>query len=192
MATNPRQGEREASDLSQETRKTTEQAGQTARTISDAAERTSRVGAEAFQRNTQKAKESWHEGTETASRITERSMAQFSKMFGLGGDSAREALQQSAGNLQALMESTTVIASGLQEVTGEWMRFAQKRVEDNLDHLDRLGQCRNVHDCLALQTQMVRDNLQALLESAQRTSERSTQIARTAADRITNSPTVPR
>ena len=56
MATNPRQGEREASDLSQETRKTTEQAGQTARTISDAAERTSRVGAEAFQRNTQKAR----------------------------------------------------------------------------------------------------------------------------------------
>ena len=191
MATNPRQGEREASDLSQETRKTTEQAGQTARTISDAAERTSRLGTEAFQRNTEKAKESLQEGTETTSRTTQRSMAQFSKMFGIGGDSARETLQQTAGNLQALMAGTTVIASGVQEVTGEWMRFAQERVENNIDHLDRLGQCRNVHDCLALQTQILRDNLQALLESTQRTSERSTQIARTAADRMTN-PQVPR
>jgi hypothetical protein len=34
------------------------------------------------------------------------------------------------------------------------MRFAESRAE-NLDHL--LGQCRNLHDLLALQTQVVRD-----------------------------------
>jgi hypothetical protein len=61
-------------------------------------------------------------------------------MFGLGGETAREALQQSSGNLQAIMESTTVIASGLHEVTEEWMRFAQERVENNLNHLDSFGE----------------------------------------------------
>ena len=113
-------------------------------------------------------------------------------MFGLDGETALEALQQSSGNLQAVMESTTVIASGLHEVTAEWMRFAQERVEYNLNHLDRLQHCRNLHDCVALQTQIVRDNLQAFLNSAQRTSERSTRIARSATDRMTTPAIAPR
>ena len=83
------------------------------------------------------------------------------------------------------MEGTTVIASGLHEVTKEWMHFAQERVEHNLNHLERLRNYHNLHDCMALQTQIVRDNLQAFLESAQRTSERSTRIARSAVDRMT-------
>jgi hypothetical protein len=156
------------------------------RTISDAAERRNRVGAETLQRNSEQAKEIWQEANEAASRMTQRSIERFSKMFGLGGETAREALQQSSGNLQAIMESTTVIASGLHEVTEEWMRFAQERVENNLNHLDSLGNCRNLHDCVALQTQIVRDNLQPFFESAQRTSERSTRIARSAADRMTS------
>jgi len=187
MATHPRQSERGPSNhINHEPRKAGEQVAQTVRTISDAAERTNRVGAETLQRNTEQAKETWQEANEAASRITTRSMERFSKMFGLGGETAREALQQSSGNLQAFMESTTVIASGLHEVTEEWMRFAQERVEHNLNHLDRLGNCRNLHDCVALQTHIVRDNLQAFLESAQRTSERSTRIARSAADRMTS------
>ena len=48
-------------------------------------------------------KETWQEANEAASRITQRSMERFSKMFGLGGETAREALQQSSGNLQAIM-----------------------------------------------------------------------------------------
>ena len=75
---------------------------------------------------------------------------------------------------------------------GELMRFAESRAEQNLDHLNRLGQCRNLHDLLALQTQVVRDNLEAFLQSAQRTSERTTEVARTAVDRMSAPPTAPR
>jgi hypothetical protein len=193
MATNPRQSERGPSNhINQETRKAGEQVAETVRTLRDAAERTNRVGAETLQRNSEQAKEIWQEANEAASRMTQRSIERFSKMFGLGGETAREALQQSSGNLQAIMESTTVIASELHEVTEEWMRFAQERVEHNLNHLDKLENCRNFHDCVALQTQIVRDNLQAFFESAQRTSERSTRIARSAVDRITSPAIAPR
>jgi hypothetical protein len=137
-------------------------------------------------------KKSGRRRTRQRGRMTQRSIERFSKMFGLGGETAREALQQSSGNLQAIMESTTVIASELHEVTEEWMRFAQERVEHNLNHLDKLENCRNFHDCVALQTQIVRDNLQAFFESAQRTSERSTRIARSAVDRITSPAIAPR
>ena len=132
MATNPRQTEREASDFRQETRKAADQAAETARTVADAAERTTRAGAEAFQRNAEGAKETWQGGAEAASRIAQRSMEQLSKMFGLSGEAAREAVQQSSGNVQAVMESSSVIAGGLQDVASEWLHFVQLRVEQNL------------------------------------------------------------
>ena len=82
---------------------------------------------------------------------------QLTKIFGLGGETVIETLQQTSGNMQAVLESTTAIAGSLQGVAGELMRFAESRAEQNLDHLNRLEQCRNLHDLLALQTQVVRD-----------------------------------
>ena len=192
MATNPRHGEREALDVGQETRKTGEQAAQTARAMGDAAVRATRASAETFQRNTDAAREAWQGGSEAAGRIAQRSMEQLTKIFGLGGETVIETLQQTSGNMQAVLESTTAIAGGLQGVAGELMRFAESRAEQNLDHLNRLGQCRNLHDLLALLTQVVRDNLEAFLQSAQRTSERTTEMARTAVDRMSAPPTAPR
>ena len=180
MATNPRQAERESSDLGHETRKTGDQAGQTGRTMVDAAERTTRAGAEAFRRNTEGVKETLQGGAEAGSRIAKRSMEQFSKMFGLNGEAARETVQQSANNMQAVIESASIVAGGLQDIAGEWIRFAQTRPEQNLDHLDQLRECRSLQDCVALQTQILRDNLEAFLQSAHRTSERTTQFAGTA------------
>jgi hypothetical protein len=178
--------------LAQETRKTGEQAAQTARVMSDAAERTSRTGAETFRRNADVTREAWQAGTEAAGRIAQRSMEQLTKMIGFGGDTARETLQHSAGNMQAVLESTTIIAGGLQGVTSELMRFAESRAEQNMAHLDRLGQCRNLHELFAQQTQMVRDNFEAFLQSAQRASERTTEMTRSAMDRMSNAPTAPR
>lgn len=170
MATNPRQAERESSDLGHETRKATDQAGQTGRTMVDAAERTTRAGAEA---------------------IAQRSMEQFSKMFGLSGEAAGETVQQSANNMQAVIESASIVAGGLQDIAGEWMRFAQTRLEQNLDHLDQLRECRSLQDCVALQTQILRDNLEAFLQSAHRTSERTTQFAGTAIRQMSNTSIAP-
>jgi hypothetical protein len=192
MATNPRQTERQSSDLDQETRKAADQAGETVRTVADAAERTTRAGAEAFQRSAEGAKETWQGGAEAASRIAQRSMEQLSKTFGLSGETAREAVQQSSDNVQAVMESSSVIAGGLQDVASEWMRFVQLRVEQNLDYLDQLRECRNLHDCVALQTQMVRDNVEAFLQSAHRASERTTQFASTAMRQMSNTSIAPR
>ncbi len=149
MANNPRQAERETTEMGQaSTRRAAEQTAQTARTMSEATERTARAGAEAVRRNTENLNESWRSGTDAASRMAERSIDQFSKMFGLSSDTARQTLQRSSGNLRAVIESTTIIiAGGLQNVSGQWMRFAQSRFEDDLDRFDELMDCRTVPDC---------------------------------------------
>jgi hypothetical protein len=191
MATNPRQAEREASDLGQETRKVVDQAGQTGRTIADAAQRTARTGAETLQRNLESGAETWQNGTDAAHRIAQRSMEELSKLFGFSGETARETVQQSSDNIQAVMASTSIIAGGLQDLASEWIRFVQARSEQNLDHLNQLRECRSLQDCVALQTQIVRDSLEAFLQSAHRTSERTTQFASTAMRQMSNTSIAP-
>jgi hypothetical protein len=118
-------------------------------------------------------------------------MEQFSKVFGITGDTARETLQQSSGNIQAVLESTTIIADGLQRISGEWMRFAQQGIEQNMERLEQLQACRSVQELMALQTQTIREHLEALLETARRTAEHSSRMAEHASQRISDASLVP-
>jgi phasin family protein len=123
--------------------------------------------------------------------MAERSMEQLTRLFGLSGETARQTVQQSSSNIQAMVESTTIIADGLQELSGEWLRFAQERVEQNMQHFDELLGCRTPHEYLALQTRIARDNFEALLQSVRRTAERSTRSADEAARKMSEAPVAP-
>jgi len=190
---NPRHAERDSNESLHETsRRAADQASQTSRTMSDAAERTARPGSEAFRRNAETVSNTWRNSGEAASRIAERSVDQFSKLFGLTGETARETMQQSAGNVQALIESSTFVVDGLQNVSGEWMRFVQGRIEENLDHFEELLGCRTPQECMALQTRLMRDNIEALLHSARRAAEMSTKLADDAVKRMSDTALAPR
>ena len=188
MASHPRSSDRESGDVAEATRRATEQ---TARNLSEAGERTTRAGTEAFQRNAERLNMSWRSGSETANRMAERSMEQLTRLFGLSGETARQTMQQSSTNIQAMLESTTIIADGLQELSGEWLRFAQERVQQNMDHLDQLLGCRSPHEYLALQTRIARENFEALLQSARRASERSSKSADEAVRKMSEASVAP-
>jgi phasin family protein len=188
MATNPRSSDRESGDVAETTRRATEQ---TARSLSDAGERTTRAGAEAFQRNAERLNVSWRNGSETANRIAERSMEQLTRLFGLSGETARQTVQQSSSNIQAMLESTTIVADGLQELSGEWLRFAQERLEQNMEHFDQLLSCRSPHEYLALQTRIARDNFEAMLQSTRRAAERSSRSADQAVRKMSEASVAP-
>lgn len=182
-----------AHDAAHETaRKAADQATRSTQAASDAAERAARSGTQAAERNSERFMNTWRNGADTANQIAERSLDKMSQLFGLTGDTARQALQQSTGNMQAMMETTTIIADGLQDLSGEWLRFAQDRAEQNLEHFDRLLECRSLQDCMAAQTQIARDQFEAFLQSVRRTSERSTQVADQAVRKMSAAPLAPR
>jgi phasin family protein len=186
-----RQSERESSESGHEAAKTAaEQVAQTSRTMADAGERVGRAGADIGQRNAESITSTWRSSSETANRIAERSMDQLSKMFGMTGDTARQALQQSSGNVQAVIESTTIIADGFRDVSEEWMRFTRGSIEQNQERFNELLACRNMQECVALQTQIVRDNLEAFLQGARRTSEVATKVADEAVRKMSQSTLV--
>lgn len=186
---NPRQIERDVNEVS---RKAADQAAQTSRAMSEAAERAGRAASAALQRNTETLSNTWRSSSEAASRIAERSMEQFANLFGLTGDNARQSIENSSNSVQALIESSTVLASGMQNVSGEWIRFCANRVEENLKSFEELMSCRTIHDCFALQTRMARDNVEACLQSARRTSELSTKLADDAVKQMSGAVLAPR
>ena len=98
MATNPRQTEKESHEAAHDvTRKAGEQTAQASRSMTDTGERFASAGIEAGRRNAQGLTSTWRSGSEAASRIAERSMDQLSTMFGMTGDSARQALNSLIG-----------------------------------------------------------------------------------------------
>ena len=119
--------------------------------MADAAERTTRAGAEAFQRNAEGAKKRGRVGAEAASRIAQRSRNTF-KVFGLNGEAAKETVQQSAGNMQAVIEIVLLSRAVSRMSQANGRAFVQTRVEQNQDHLDQLRECRSSQDRVALQT----------------------------------------
>jgi uncharacterized membrane protein YqiK len=193
MATNPRHAERETTEVADvAARRTTEQVAHVSRTAAAAGERATRATGEATLHNVEKLSQTWQSGSEAASRIIGRSVDQLSKIFGLSGETARQAVQQSSGNLQAVMEGSSIIANGLSNVSGEWMRFTQNWVEQSLENLDHLRECRTLQDCLTMQSQIVRDNLEAVLHSARRSSELAMKMADEAIKRIGEPSIAPR
>jgi phasin family protein len=188
MASNTRSSDRKSDNVAEAARRESDEA---ARTLSEAGERTTRAGVEAVGRNAERFSSSWRKGSEAANRLAERSMDQVSKALGLSGETARQTLQQSSSNVQAILESTTIIADGLQDLSGEWLRFAQERLEQNMEHFDRLAGCRSPHECLALQTRIARENLEALLQTARRAAEHSTRSADQAMRKMSEASVAP-
>jgi hypothetical protein len=179
-------------DMNETTRKAADQTAQTSRTMSETAERASRAASEAVRRNADAFSNTWRTSSEAASRIAERSVEQFSNLLGLNGDHARESIQESAASVQALLDSSSVVTSGIQNVSGEWMRVLQNRVEENLKKFDQIMGCQTVHDCFAIQARMARDNCEAFLQTARRTSELSTKLADDAIKQMSDAALAPR
>ena len=75
------------------------------------------------------------------------------------------------------MQSSVVLSQGAQDITREWFDFARKRMEDNLNTLEALTRCRTPQDIAAVQSNVVRDNFEDLLQSTKRIADMSVRIA---------------
>ncbi len=178
MASN-RQAEKVMAEAGHETtRRAASHAAHTARSMSDAAERTARTGADVLARNSEQVRQTFEMGSDAAARITELAFGQFARVFGVvTGDNAQQTTQQSARNVEAILHSSAIIADGVQTISREWLTFVQNRAERNMERLETLSHCRSIQDCIATQTDLVRDHLQDLLQTAKRVAEVSTRMA---------------
>ena len=76
----------------------------------DVSERAARAGTEILQRNAETVQKALQSSGEIAARLTERSADQFGRVFGIWGEEAHKAAQKSSDNLDAIIQSSSVLA----------------------------------------------------------------------------------
>ena len=145
--------------------------------VADICERAARAGAEMLQKNVETAQQALQSGAEMAARLTESSVNQFGRVLGLSADGTHTAAQQSSENIDAIMRSSAMIVEVTQSISREWTDFARERIEQNFNRFDSLLRCRTPQDFAALQSELLRDNLESFLQCARRVAEKSVHVA---------------
>ena len=176
------------SNNTNEQNKAADEAARTARTVTDEAarvgEQTARAGADVFRRSTETARDNLQSGLNTATQSFQRINDQFTQALGFNGPQAEELARRSSQNLQAVSQASSVLARGFQEVSHEVLGLVQDRMTKNIEGLSRLAGCRSVQDFVAVQSDLVRDNLQQVIDTNKRVAEVSVRIADEAARSI--------
>src|SRR3954470_16485449 len=168
-----------------EQNKAADEAARTARTVTDEAarvgEQTARAGADIANHSTETARNVVEAVLNTATQNFQRMTDQFNQVLGFNGPQAEELVRRSSQNLQAVSQANTVLARGFQDASHEWISLAQERVTKNIDGLNRLARCRSVQDFVAVQSDLVRDNLWRIIDTNKRIAQLSLRVAEEAA-----------
>jgi phasin family protein len=176
------------SNTTNDQNKAADEAARTARTLTDEAarvgEQTARAGADVFRRGAETARDNLQSGLNTATQTFQRVTDQFTQVLGFNGPQAEELARRSSENLRAVTQASTVLVRGAQEVSHEVLGLVQDRMTKNIDGLNRLAGVRSVQDFIAVQSDLVRDNLQQVIDTNKRVAEVSVRIADEAARSI--------
>jgi phasin family protein len=171
-----------------EQNKAADEAARTARVVTDetarVGEQTARAGADVFRRSTETARESVQSGLNTATQTFQRMTDQFTQVLGFNGPQSEELTRRSSQNLQAVTQASTVLARGAQEVSQEVFSLVQDRLQKNVEAVNRIVGVRSVQDFVAVQSDLVRDGLQQMIDTNKRIAELSVRVADEAARAI--------
>ena len=150
----------------------------------EASQQVTQASAEIARSNAETARQIMQSGLTMATQAAERSVEQFTSIFGLSGERAEETAQQSARNIKAIAECNAVLAQGFQNISREWASLAQDRFRRNLDGFDAVLRSRSWPDLAATQSSLARDNLELLVTNTRRLAELSIEVASEAAEKI--------
>jgi phasin family protein len=164
-------------DSTRTTRAVTEEAAK-------AGEQAMRAGADIARRTAETARETAQAGLNTAVQGFQRVTDQFTQVLGFAGPQAEDLARQSSENIEAVSQASTVLVRGFQEVSREWFGSAQERFTKNIEALSRLAHCRSAQDFIAIQSELVRDNMQQAIDTSRRLAQASVRVADEAARTI--------
>jgi len=88
----------------------------------------------------------------------------FARTLGFSGEEGERLARQSGQNMEAITKFGTVLTQACQDTSREWYGLAQKQLQRNLEGLSQLAHCRSVQDFAAVQSGLVRESLQHMVE----------------------------
>src|SRR3954463_6460151 len=118
------------------------------------------------QRATDDGWKSMQSSVDAASQGFQNASDQFTRALGFSGEEGERLARQSGQNVEAITKFGTVLTQACQDTSREWYGLAQKQLQRNLEGLSKLAHCRSVQDFAAVQSSLVRESLQAMVEDS--------------------------
>ena len=97
--------------------------------------------------------------------------------------------QRAAGAMNGDVQGVKVagiLAQGMQKISSEWLNLAQHRLQMNLDGFGKLLACKTPQDVIATQSDLVRENIEKVLENSRRIAQLSIDVTNEAAEKISS------
>jgi phasin family protein len=118
-------------------------------------------------------------------KIVQRVAEDVTNTVQAGAEGAQTMARTMQGAVQTSLSTASELARGVQDVSREWFELSQKRLQTNLDGLSSLARCRSVPDIIAVQTSLIRDNLEQTLDNSRRMVDLTRQLANEASRIVT-------
>jgi hypothetical protein len=136
-----------------------------------------RASANLLQQNAEALQNVWRFGLDMAQTVMGRSTDQLSQTLGLSGNEAQQATERSARNAEMMFHSTTAVSKLTGDMSREYFELVRHQVQNSIGRISELWRCRTPQDVAALQSDLVRDNMGAFLESSRRMADLSVKLA---------------
>lgn len=154
----------------------------TQKNVSDTIDQTTDAAREGVRAATNDAQEATGVGLDSLRRVTD----QFTRAFSLTGQENKALTRQASENLGALLETSAVLARGMQDVSHEWLRLSQHGLQKNIEGLTQLARCRSMQDFVAVQSELLRNNWHYMIDVSRQIAERSIQVSDEATQKISS------
>jgi len=118
------------------------------------------------QRATEDAWKSMESSVDAASQGFRNASDQFARTLGYSGEEGERLARQSGQNVDAITKCGTVLTQAYQDTLREWSGLAQRQLRRNLEGLSKLAHCRSVQDFATVQSGLIRESLQHVVEDS--------------------------
>ena len=143
----------------------------------DASESTARAATDLMRGQFETVQRAWEVAAEAAKSVAARPIDQLSRASGLVGRNGNLGMQQSLRNAETVMESGTVIASAMHNISREVVELTSNRLQQNMNVIDALAKCRSPEEFVRTQSEFVRQQIGDYVQSARRIAEISLHMA---------------
>jgi hypothetical protein len=132
----------------------------------EASRAAAKANSEILRTQIETAQQAVRSGLEAGMRSLEGLTQNWTRAFGAATPNP-ELAEQSAKNVQAVSQASTALAKGAQDASRAWFDLTQRAVRTNLEAMGQFAGCRSVQELMTLQSNLVRDNLQQVIESGE-------------------------
>jgi len=135
---------------------------------------------------TENTKQIVQRSVETASHQAREAAERFTKTLGFTGEDSERLARQSKQNVEAITRCGTVLTQAFQDTSRNWFELSQKQWQRNLDGLNKLTRARSVQEFAAVQSELVREILQHMVQDSRAITETSSRAVEEASKAFAN------